>query len=79
MKRNKLSHKKAEVISSARKSNTTNPFIIYDFFDQVKKVGHDPEDTLTKTGYLEMCLRIFCPVLCICIVLLIAIKYSFTV
>ena len=38
MKRNKLSHKKAEMISSARLSNTSNAFIIYDFYDQVEKV-----------------------------------------
>ena len=37
MKRNKLSHKKAEMISSARKLNTTNPFIIYGFFDQLEE------------------------------------------
>lgn len=38
MKRNKLSHKKAEMISVARKSNTSNPFLIYDFYDQLEKV-----------------------------------------
>ena len=38
MKRNKLSLKKAEMISAARKANTLNPFIIYDFFDQLEKV-----------------------------------------
>ena len=30
--------KKAEMISTARKANTSNPFIIYDFFDQLEKV-----------------------------------------
>ena len=39
MKRNRLSHnKKAEMISCARKSNTSNPFIIYDFYDLLEKV-----------------------------------------
>ena len=38
MKRNKLSLKKAEMISTAPKANSSNPFIIYDFFDQVEKV-----------------------------------------
>lgn len=38
MKRNRLTNKKAEMISAARKSNTSNPFIIYDFFDQLEKV-----------------------------------------
>ena len=37
-KRNKLTMKKAEMISSARLSNTANPFIIYDFYDQLEKV-----------------------------------------
>ena len=30
--------KKAEIISTARKANTSNPFIIYDFSDQLEKV-----------------------------------------
>ena len=38
MKRNKLSSKKAEMISTARRANTSNPFIMYDFFDQLEKV-----------------------------------------
>ena len=38
MKHNKLSLKKAEMISTAQKANTSNPFIIYDFFDQLEKV-----------------------------------------
>ena len=33
MARNKLSMKKANMISSARKSATSNPFIIFDFYD----------------------------------------------
>ena len=40
MQRNQLSLKKAEMISSARISNTSNPFIIYDFFDQLEKVTY---------------------------------------
>ena len=38
MKRNKLSSKKAEMISTVRRANTWNPFIMYDFFDQLEKV-----------------------------------------
>lgn len=38
MKRNGLSHKKAEMISTARKANTSNPFIIFDFYDQLEQV-----------------------------------------
>ena len=38
MKRNKLSLKKAEMILTARTANTSNPFIIYDFFDQLENV-----------------------------------------
>lgn len=47
MKRNKLSHKKAEMISSATKLNTANPFIIYDFFDQLEEVSDDSDRKLT--------------------------------
>ena len=38
MKRNKLSLKKASMIYVARKSNTSNPFIIYDFFDKLEEI-----------------------------------------
>ena len=41
MKRNKLSLKKADKFSTARKANTPNPFIIYiiyNFLDQLEKV-----------------------------------------
>ena len=38
MKRNKFSHKKAEMINSARKANTSNPFMIYDFYNLIDKV-----------------------------------------
>ena len=38
MKHNKLSHKKTEMISSARKANTSNPFIIYDFYNLIDEV-----------------------------------------
>ena len=38
MDRNHLSMKKANMISSARKSSTSNPFIIYDFYDVLEKV-----------------------------------------
>ena len=56
MKRNKLSHKKAEMISSARKSNTANTFITYDFLDQLEEVGDDSNSTLTD--YLQISLLI---------------------
>ena len=46
MKRNKLSHKKAEMMSSATKLNTANPFIIYDFFNQLE-VKDDSDRKLT--------------------------------
>ena len=39
LRHNKLSIKKDEMISSARLSNTANPFIIYDFLDQLEKVS----------------------------------------
>ena len=71
MKRNKLSHKKTEMISSARKSNKANPFTIYDFFDQLVEVGDDPGNT-----FLHFIIIIN---LCIYIVLLLAMKISFTV
>ena len=38
MNRNKLSLKKATMISSARKSATENPFIVYDFFDVIADI-----------------------------------------
>ena len=38
MKRNKLSHKKAETINSARKANTSNHFMIYDFYNLIDEV-----------------------------------------
>ena len=49
MKRNKLSMKKAEMISASRKANTANPFIIYDFFEQLEKIFEEhPELDETK-------------------------------
>ena len=39
LRRNKLTMKKAEMISSSRMSNTENPFIIYDFYDTLEKVS----------------------------------------
>ena len=38
MARNNITHKKAEMISCARKANTSNPFIIYDFYEQLEEV-----------------------------------------
>ena len=42
MARNKLTYKKGKMISSARKSKTSNPFLIhsYDFYDQLESVSH---------------------------------------
>ncbi|XP_065064643.1 uncharacterized protein LOC135690884 [Rhopilema esculentum] len=37
-KRNNLSLKKAALISSARKSATANPFVVYDFYDQLDEI-----------------------------------------
>ena len=36
--RNNLSLKKANMISSARKSATSNPFVIFDFYDVIEKI-----------------------------------------
>ena len=38
MKRNKLSLKKASMICISRKSNTANPFVIYDFYDKLATI-----------------------------------------
>ena len=38
MSRNNLSLKKANMISSTRKSTTANPFIIYDFYDTLEEL-----------------------------------------
>ena len=38
MKRNGLSLKKAEMISAARKSATSDPFVIYDFYDLLEEL-----------------------------------------
>ena len=37
MKRNRMSLKKANMISSARKSATSNPFIVFAFYDKLEK------------------------------------------
>ena len=49
MRHNKLSTKKANIISSARKSSTSNPFLIYDFYNVI-------EETITtkKLGPLQI-------------------------
>ena len=44
MKRNELSRRKAEMISTARKSNTANPFIIFDFFEQLATIFKENPD-----------------------------------
>ena len=38
MKRNNLSLKKANMIRAARKSATANPFVIYDFYEQLESI-----------------------------------------
>ena len=52
MKRNNLTLKKAEMICSARMANTANPFIIYDFFDQLEKVKNS---SIESSEYVEKC------------------------
>ena len=34
----KVKHKKATMISAARRVATTNPFIVYDFYDLIDKI-----------------------------------------
>ena len=38
LRRNSLSTKKANMISAARMATTSNPFVMYDFFDTVQKI-----------------------------------------
>lgn len=38
LQRQRLSTKKASMISAARKANTANPFLIYDFYDVIEKI-----------------------------------------
>ena len=52
------------MLSYARKSNTANPFIIFDFFNQLEEVGDDTGTTFFALFNL-----------CIYIVLLLAMKY----
>ena len=57
MRRNKLSTKKANIINSARKSSTSNPFLIYDFYDVIeeiittKKLGPSQIWNADETGF----------------------------
>ena len=44
MKGNRLSIKKAEMISLARKSSTSNPFIIYGYYNLLEKSFQDNLD-----------------------------------
>ena len=44
MKRSRLSLKKVEIISSAKKPNTTNPFVIYEYYNLFKKNFQDNPD-----------------------------------
>ena len=50
MARNKLTNQKAEMISSGRKSDTSNSFLLYDFYDQLESVSylHPFMNKLTK-------------------------------
>ena len=52
------------MLSHARKSNTANPFIIFDFFNQLEEVGDDTDKTFFALFNL-----------CTYIVLLLAMKY----
>ena len=57
MRRNKLSTKKANIINSARKPSTSNPFLIYDFYDVIeeiittKKLGPSQIWNADETGF----------------------------
>ena len=55
-------------ISSARKSNTINPFIIYNFFNQLEELGDAPGNTFFVLFNT-----------CMYIALLITMRYCFTV
>ena len=48
MNRNNLSLKKANMISSARKSVTSNPFLVYDFYDILEKVLEEKNLTASQ-------------------------------
>ena len=41
LKRNKLNTKKANMISYARMANTSNPFVVYDFFETIEKIANE--------------------------------------
>ena len=49
MRHNKLSTKKANIISSTQKSSTLNPFLIHDFYDAIKEII-----TTKKLGSLQI-------------------------
>ena len=49
MRHNKLSTKKANIISSTQKSSTLNPFLIHDFYDGIKEII-----TTKKLGSLQI-------------------------
>lgn len=48
MERNKLSMQKANMISAARMAATSNPFIVYDFFDVVGNIIEEKNLTAEK-------------------------------
>ena len=64
MKRNKLSHKKTKMISSARKSNKANPYTIYDFFDQLVEVGDDSGNTFFVLHHHHQSMYLYCFIAC---------------
>ena len=51
MKGNRLSIKKAEMISLARKSSTSNPFIIYDYYNLLENFFQDNLDLDAERTY----------------------------
>ena len=51
LRRNKLTMKKTEMINSSRISNTSNPFIIYDFYDALAKVFNESIKYKVHYGY----------------------------
>ena len=51
LRRNKLTMKKTEMIISSRISNTSNLFIIYDFYDALAKVFNESIKYKVHYGY----------------------------
>ena len=57
LKHNRLTLKKAEMISTARMVNTSNPFIIYDFYDTLEWAS---TSLSLSEAYLEPCQTKIC-------------------